>query len=138
MQQTQPPPLILDLRNRSPPASPPSKPVADADSSSSGASSQDMSPSSSSHSSDNTSATSVADPLREQIVAGLRGTKERVVPGKTDADRQFAYRRTIPTMTLYSQRGLEIYEDITNTKVRPTSPASFPSRSEARQPGQAG
>ncbi|GAA5839849.1 hypothetical protein JCM9279_005185 [Rhodotorula babjevae] len=113
----QPPPLILDLRNRSsPPSSPPSKPVPDAADSSSRASSQDMSPSHSSDASGSTGGTSVADPLRDQIVAGLRGRKEAVVPGKTDADRSFSYRRTIPTMTLYSQRGLEIYEDITNTK----------------------
>ena len=128
---TQPPPLILDLRNRSPPSSPPSRPVADGPDSSSRASSQDMSPSHSSDASGSTGGTSVADPLRDQIVAGLRGRKEPVVPGKTDADRSFSYRRTIPTMTLYSQRGLEIYEDITNTQVRPCS-----SSSQARQPAE--
>jgi hypothetical protein len=47
----------------------------------------------------------------------LKGTKEVVLPGDTDEDREFGYRRTVPTMTLYSQKGLEIYEDITNTQV---------------------
>ncbi|BGP43762.1 hypothetical protein JCM10449v2_007819 [Rhodotorula kratochvilovae] len=115
---TQPPPVILDLRNRSPPASPPSAPVDGPPSSppsSRASSSQEMSSSGSSESAV-TAATSVADPLREQIIAGLKGSKDAVVPGTTDADRKFAYRRTIPTMTLYSQRGLEIYEDITNTQ----------------------
>lgn len=114
MQAVQPPPLILDLRNRSPPASPPSHP---ADSPSSLASDA------SSHASDaatsvTSEAPSLGDPLRDQIIAGLKGRAQPVVPGETDVDRQFAYRRTIPTMTLYSQRGLEIYEDITNTQVR--------------------
>ncbi|GAA6009429.1 uncharacterized protein JCM10292_004289 [Rhodotorula paludigena] len=112
MQAVQPPPLILDLRNRSPPASPPSHP---ADSPSS------LPSDTSSHASDaatsvTSEAPSLGDPLRDQIIAGLKGRAQPVVPGKTDVDRQFAYRRTIPTMTLYSQRGLEIYEDITNTQ----------------------
>ncbi|GAA6017455.1 hypothetical protein JCM10207_008231 [Rhodosporidiobolus poonsookiae] len=102
---TQPPPQILDLRNRpasrSPPLSPTSSP------------SRSDSPS--------TPASSVADedvgvdPLRQQIVDGLLKT-QHTVPGKTDEDRQFGFTKTVPTMVLYSQRGLEIYEDITNTK----------------------
>ncbi|BGP66237.1 hypothetical protein NBRC10512_005478 [Rhodotorula toruloides] len=90
---TQPPPVILDLRNKPLHPSPP------------------RSPSPSSASSD-----SSTDPLIAQVIAGLRGTSEHVVPGQTSEDRKFAYKRSIPTMTLYSQRGLEIYEDITNTK----------------------
>lgn len=96
---TQPPPVILDLRNKPLHPSPDSPP---------------RSPSPSSTSSD-----SSTDPLIAQVIAGLRGTSEHVVPGQTSEDRKFAYKRSIPTMTLYSQRGLEIYEDITNTKVRP-------------------
>ncbi|BGP74099.1 hypothetical protein NBRC10513v2_007531 [Rhodotorula toruloides] len=96
---TQPPPVILDLRNKplhpshSSPDSPPRSP----------------SPSS-------TSSDSSVDPLIAQVIAGLRGTSEHVTPGQTSEDKEFAYKRSIPTMTLYSQRGLEIYEDITNTK----------------------
>ncbi|GAA5988472.1 hypothetical protein JCM11641_007161 [Rhodosporidiobolus odoratus] len=103
----QPAPVILDLRNRStcsPPASPSTSPSSLSDSASTSASSindEDSSP---------------TDPLREQVIKGLVGTQQAVLPGKTDDDRQFAYKRTIPTMTLYSEKGLNIYEDITNTK----------------------
>ncbi|GAA5881500.1 hypothetical protein JCM3774_000137 [Rhodotorula dairenensis] len=107
----QPPPFILDLRNRSPPTSP-SHAATDA--------ARSSSPSSLGESEDaaSTNATSEApsDPLREQIIAGLIGTSKPTVPGQTDKDAAFAYRRSIPTMTLYSERGLSIYEEITKTK----------------------
>ncbi|GAA5905979.1 hypothetical protein JCM5296_001307 [Sporobolomyces johnsonii] len=88
--QQQPPPLILDLRNRS--NSPPSSP-------SEAGSIETVPP---------------VDPLREQLIAGLKGT-ELVVPGRTDADRQFGYTKRVPTMFLYGEKGLSIYEDITKT-----------------------
>lgn len=108
----QPPPFILDLRNRSPPASP-SQVASDAARSSSPSSLGE------SEGTASTNATSEApsDPLREQIIAGLIGSPKPTVPGKTEKDRAYAYRRTIPTMTLYSERGLSIYEEITKTKV---------------------
>lgn len=108
----QPPPFILDLRNRSPPTSP-SQVASDAVRSSSPSSLGE------SEGTASTSATSEApsDPLREQIIAGLVGSPKPTVPGKTEKDRAYAYRRTIPTMTLYSERGLSIYEEITKTKV---------------------
>ncbi|GAA5902514.1 hypothetical protein JCM6882_002772 [Rhodosporidiobolus microsporus] len=109
----QPAPVILDLRNRrrpsssSPPLSPTSTPSSPDD---------QGSPQSTAASSVDAEDTPTVDPLREQIIQGLVGSKEPTVPGKDDADRTFAFKRTIPTMVLYSQRGLEIYEDITNTK----------------------
>ncbi|KWU42457.1 hypothetical protein RHOSPDRAFT_21167 [Rhodotorula sp. JG-1b] len=107
----QPPPFILDLRNRSPPASP-CQVASDAARSSSPSSLGE------SEGTASTNATSEApsDPLREQIIAGLIGSPKPTVPGKTEKDRAYAYRRTIPTMTLYSERGLSIYEEITKTK----------------------
>ncbi|GEM11237.1 hypothetical protein Rt10032_c14g5254 [Rhodotorula toruloides] len=97
--ETQPPPVILDLRNKplddallTSPASPPPSPPSHA------------------------SSDSGVDPLVAQVIAGLRGTTDPVHPGQTHEDRKFAYKRSIPTMTLYSRRGLEIYEDITNTR----------------------
>lgn len=108
----QPPPFILDLRNRSPPTSP-SQVASDAARSSSPSSLGE------SEGTASTNATSEApsDPLREQIIAGLIGSPKPTVPGRTEKDRAYAYRRTIPTMTLYSERGLSIYEEITKTKV---------------------
>ncbi|GAA5982534.1 hypothetical protein JCM10908_006688 [Rhodotorula pacifica] len=107
----QPPPFILDLRNRSPPTSP-NQLASDAARSSSPSSLGESEDTASTH------ATSEApsDPLREQIIAGLIGSSRPTVPGRTEKDAAFAYRRTIPTMTLYSERGLSIYEDITKTK----------------------
>lgn len=116
----QPPPFILDLRNRSPPASP-SQVASDAARSSSPSSLGE------SEGTASTNATSEApsDPLREQIIAGLIGSPKPTVPGKTEKDRAYAYRRTIPTMTLYSERGLSIYEEITKTKVCSPFPSVF-------------
>ncbi|GAA6059119.1 hypothetical protein JCM10212_003866 [Sporobolomyces blumeae] len=94
-------PHVLSLRNGSTPraASPPA------------------SPTESTTSSDDAHSDSFpVDPLREQIVAGLKGTESSTVPGATEGDQAFAFKRSIPTMVLYSERGLEIYEQITKTK----------------------
>ncbi|GAA5912968.1 uncharacterized protein JCM6883_006273 [Sporobolomyces salmoneus] len=56
------------------------------------------------------------DPLREQIIAGLKGTPEPTIPGETEADQSFQFKRRVPTMVLYSEKGLQIYEQITQTK----------------------
>lgn len=109
----QPPPFILDLRNRSPPASP-EHAASDPARSSSPSS---LGESDGAASTNATSEAAPADPLRDQIVSGLIGSPKPIAPGKTEQDARFAYRRTIPTMTLYSERGLSIYEDITKTKV---------------------
>ncbi|BGP55830.1 hypothetical protein JCM8202v2_003437 [Rhodotorula sphaerocarpa] len=109
----QPPPFILDLRNRSPPASP-EHAASDPARSSSPSS---LGESDGAASTNATSEAAPADPLRDQIVSGLIGSPKPIAPGKTEQDARFAYRRTIPTMTLYSERGLSIYEDITKTKL---------------------
>jgi hypothetical protein len=56
------------------------------------------------------------DPLRDEIISGLRGTPQDTIPGPTEGDRAFAFKRRIPTMVLYSEKGLQIYEKITQTK----------------------
>ena len=44
--------------------------------------------------------------LKQEIEAGLIGTQELIVPGSTSEDRKWAYRRSIPTVTLYDEIGL--------------------------------
>lgn len=43
--------------------------------------------------------------LRDQIERGLLGT-DTVIPGETEEDKRWAYRRSVPTVVLYSERGL--------------------------------
>lgn len=43
--------------------------------------------------------------LRDQIERSLLGT-ELVVPGDTEEDKRWAYRRSVPTVVLYSEKGL--------------------------------
>lgn len=99
MSQQQAPPLVLSLRNGSSPS----------------ASQTNGAPPASPTSSEFSDSLPV-DPLLEQIVSGLRGSAQETVPGPTDADRSFAFKRKIPTMVLYSEKGLQIYERITQTK----------------------
>ena len=98
----QAPPQVLSLRNGSSQAPPPVREGSD--------SSPPSSPSS-----DHTDSPPV-DPLREQIISNLKGTEELTIPGMTEEDRAFGFRRRIPTMVLYSEKGLQIYERITQTK----------------------
>ncbi|KAK4702985.1 L-histidine Nalpha-methyltransferase / hercynylcysteine S-oxide synthase, partial [Phenoliferia sp. Uapishka_3] len=51
--------------------------------------------------------------LKDELIKGLADGQPRVVPGDTPEDEQFAYTRTIDTLCLYSDAGLEIYEKIT-------------------------
>lgn len=44
--------------------------------------------------------------LRDQIERSLLGTEKSVVPGDTDEDKRWAYRRSVPTVVLYSEKGL--------------------------------
>ena len=44
--------------------------------------------------------------LKEEIEAGLIGTVELDVPGSEPGDTKWAYRRSIPTVTLYDEAGL--------------------------------
>lgn len=55
-----------------------------------------------------------AEPLRTQIERGLRGTHLPTVPGTTDEDKQWAYRRSVPTVVLYDEQGLRLYDGITS------------------------
>lgn len=50
--------------------------------------------------------------LAADIVSGLSKT-ERVVPGPNADDAHFAYCKTLPTMILYDQEGLKIYDELT-------------------------
>jgi hypothetical protein len=107
-QQPQPAPTILDLRRSSvssPPSTPSSLPSDASDSKSTSASSV-------------SSEEAPNDWLKGEVVKGLKGVDQVVLPGSTEEDKGYGYKRTVPTMTLYSQKGLEIYEEITNTKVR--------------------
>lgn len=44
--------------------------------------------------------------LRGEIEAGLLGTKEVTVPGKQEEDKKWSFRRSVPTMVLYDEKGL--------------------------------
>ena len=44
--------------------------------------------------------------LREEIIKGLRGTEQDIIPGEEEEDKQWKYRRSIPTMVLYDEKGL--------------------------------
>jgi hypothetical protein len=52
--------------------------------------------------------------LREDIIKGLRGSQTFIIPGSVDneQDRKFAFRRTLPTTILYSERGLLLYDEL--------------------------
>ncbi|EPQ32309.1 uncharacterized protein PFL1_00505 [Pseudozyma flocculosa PF-1] len=64
---------------------------------------------------DSLSPESAKDKLRQDILAGLRGLDQPMIPGKeNDAeDRSFAYRRTLPTVILYDEQGLLLYDKLT-------------------------
>ncbi len=47
-----------------------------------------------------------AEPLRAQIERGLFGTAKPTVPGSTAEDKQWAYKRSVPTLVLYDEQGL--------------------------------
>jgi len=46
------------------------------------------------------------EPLRDQIERGLLGTPTPTVPGDTPEDQQWAFKRSVPTVVLYSEHGL--------------------------------
>lgn len=49
---------------------------------------------------------SPAEPLREQIERGLLGTPRPTVPGNTEEDIKWSYKRSVPTVVLYDEEGL--------------------------------
>ncbi|MCO5590102.1 hypothetical protein L7F22_044071 [Adiantum nelumboides] len=52
--------------------------------------------------------------LRKEIISGLRGLETYIVPGSVTnkEDRKFAFRRTLPTTVLYSEKGLLLYDKL--------------------------
>lgn len=44
--------------------------------------------------------------LREQVIEGLKGADQEIVPGTEDEDRKWSYRKSLPTMVLYDEQGL--------------------------------
>ncbi|KAL7419376.1 hypothetical protein Q5752_006214 [Cryptotrichosporon argae] len=52
--------------------------------------------------------------LRCSIEAGLRGTSAPTVPGSTAADAAWAFKRSVPTVVLYDEQGLRLYDRITS------------------------
>ncbi|KAN0066219.1 hypothetical protein ACQY0O_000313 [Thecaphora frezii] len=58
---------------------------------------------------------SAQEKLRHDIISGLRGFDQPVIPGKEadSEDRSFAYKRTLPTVILYDEQGLILYDKLT-------------------------
>lgn len=54
----------------------------------------------------NTNGDAEADSLRTQIERGLAGTDTSRVPGDTEEDKKWAYKRSVPTVVLYDEAGL--------------------------------
>ncbi|GAA99435.1 uncharacterized protein L969DRAFT_93896 [Mixia osmundae IAM 14324] len=50
--------------------------------------------------------------VRDDIVRGLQRT-ERTIPGKQPEDEQYAWTKSIPTIVLYDDQGLQLYAKIT-------------------------
>lgn len=44
--------------------------------------------------------------LREEIIKGLRGSSQDIIPGEEEEDKEWRYRRSLPTMVLYDEKGL--------------------------------
>ncbi|ORY20909.1 hypothetical protein BCR39DRAFT_554493 [Naematelia encephala] len=52
--------------------------------------------------------------LRDEIEAGLAGRSEPIVPGNRTEDRRWSFKRNIPTVVLYDEQGLKLYDRITS------------------------
>nr|XP_018265365.1 uncharacterized protein I303_01730 [Kwoniella dejecticola CBS 10117]OBR87523.1 hypothetical protein I303_01730 [Kwoniella dejecticola CBS 10117] len=53
--------------------------------------------------------------IREQIELALKGTKEIQYPGEGEEDRAWGYKRSVPTLVLYDEEGLRLYDKITSS-----------------------
>ncbi|WVQ69374.1 uncharacterized protein L199_007591 [Kwoniella botswanensis] len=53
--------------------------------------------------------------LREQIESSLKGTSDIQYPGEREEDRQWGYKRSVPTVVLYDEEGLRLYDKITSS-----------------------
>ncbi|EIW71173.1 hypothetical protein TREMEDRAFT_42626 [Tremella mesenterica DSM 1558] len=51
--------------------------------------------------------------LKEQIEQGLTKT-EKLIPGEKEEDEKWSYKKTIPTLVLYDEQGLRLYDKITS------------------------
>ncbi|WVN89348.1 uncharacterized protein L203_104571 [Cryptococcus depauperatus CBS 7841] len=56
---------------------------------------------------------SISSCLRLEIEAGLRGTSEPTMPGSRAEDKEWAYTKSVPTVVLYDEKGLRLYDKIT-------------------------
>lgn len=45
--------------------------------------------------------------LKDEIESGLLGTEHATVPGESDEDLKWAFKRSVPTMVLYDEQGLK-------------------------------
>ncbi|WRT64670.1 uncharacterized protein IL334_001604 [Kwoniella shivajii] len=52
--------------------------------------------------------------MRDQIESGLRGSEHIQYPGETEEDKAWGYKRSVPTLVLYDEEGLRLYDDITS------------------------
>jgi len=51
--------------------------------------------------------------LSSEIEAGLRGSDHVTIPGNREQDKKWAFKRSVPTMVLYDEQGLRLYDQIT-------------------------
>ncbi|WVW78327.1 hypothetical protein I302_100281 [Kwoniella bestiolae CBS 10118] len=65
-------------------------------------------------SSSNTS-TTPQPTLLDQIESSLLGTSSPQYPGDRPEDKQWGYKRSVPTLVLYDQEGLRLYDKITSS-----------------------
>ncbi|ODN79544.1 hypothetical protein L202_03501 [Cryptococcus amylolentus CBS 6039] len=52
--------------------------------------------------------------ISREIETGLRGTPQPTVPGSTPEDNKWAFKRSVPTVVLYDEEGLRLYDKITS------------------------
>lgn len=61
--------------------------------------------------------------LKQDLINGLEEGSEGIVPEDRDDEDSLPHARSVPTMVLYSDKGLRIYEEITQLEVRaPAAP----------------
>lgn len=51
--------------------------------------------------------------LRSEIESALEGTDEPTIPGSGEEDKKWAFKRSVPTVVLYDEIGLRLYDKIT-------------------------
>ncbi|WWC68052.1 uncharacterized protein I206_101971 [Kwoniella pini CBS 10737] len=53
--------------------------------------------------------------IKEQIEFGLKGTNEIIYPGNEEEDKKWGFKRSVPTLVLYDEEGLRLYDKITSS-----------------------